>query len=169
MDIKIISGKIINFLKKYRYAVLVLVIGLILITMPTGKEKDNAGEVIKQTVPTKQITTEEQLSALLSKIQGAGTVEVMLTVAEGEEIVYQEKADTSNNTDLYSSKKDTVTVTDSQKNQAGLVRQVIPPKYLGAIVICQGADNPTVKLAIVDAVSKITGLGADCISVLKMK
>ena len=169
MDIKIISGKIINFLKKYRYAVLVLVIGLILITMPTGKEKDNAGEVIKQTVPTKQITTEEQLSALLSKIQGAGTVEVMLTVAEGEEIVYQEKADTSNNTDLYSSKKDTVTVTDSQKNQAGLIRQVIPPKYLGAIVICQGADNPTVKLAIVDAVSKITGLGADCISVLKMK
>ena len=147
MDIKIISEKIICFLKKYRYAALVLVIGLILITMPTGKEKDNAGEVVKQTVTARQITTEEQLSALLSKIQGAGTVEVMLTVAEGEEIVYQEKADTSNNTDLYSSKKDTVTVTDSQKNQEGLIRQVIPPKYLGAIVICQGADNPTVKLA----------------------
>ena len=87
MDIKIISEKIICFLKKYRYAALVLVIGLILITMPTGKEKDNATEVVKQTVPAKQITTEEQLSALLSKIQGAGTVEVMLTAPE--EKVYE--------------------------------------------------------------------------------
>lgn len=169
MDIKSISVKIILLLKKYRYAVLVLVIGLILVTIPTGKKNGDAAEIVQETVSVIPKTTDEQLSLLLSKIDGAGTVEVMLTVAEGEEIVYQENSDTSSNTDLYSSKTDTVTVTDSQKNQNGLIRQVIPPKYLGAIVLCQGADDPSVKLAIVDAVSKITGLGADCISVLKMK
>jgi stage III sporulation protein AG len=36
-------------------------------------------------------------------------------------------------------------------------------------VVCQGADDPVVKLLIVDAVSKVTGLGADKISVMKMK
>ena len=169
MDIKSISVKIILLLKKYRYAVLVLVIGLILVTIPTGKKNGDAAEIVQETDSVIPKTTDEQLSLLLSKIDGAGTVEVMLTVAEGEEIVYQENSDTSSNTDLYSSKTDTVTVTDSQKNQNGLIRQVIPPKYLGAIVLCQGADDPSVKLAIVDAVSKITGLGADCISGLKMK
>ena len=51
----------------------------------------------------------------------------------------------------------------------GLVRQVNPPEYLGAVVLCQGADNPSVKLSIVEAVSKATGLTTDRITVLKMK
>jgi hypothetical protein len=40
---------------------------------------------------------------------------------------------------------------------------------MGAIVVCQGADSPSVKLAITQAVAKITGLGTDEICVLKMK
>jgi stage III sporulation protein AG len=64
---------------------------------------------------------------------------------------------------------DTVIITDSSRNESGLIRQVNPPVYLGAIVLCQGGDRPSVRLAIVDAVSKVTGLGADRISVLKMK
>lgn len=35
-------------------------------------------------------------------------------------------------------------------------------------MVCQGADNAAVRLAIVEAVSKVTGLGANRISVLKM-
>ena len=73
-------------------------------------------------------------------------------------------SDTSNTTRI-----DTVTVTDDTRNQTGLIQQVIPPTYQGAIVVCQGADSPAVRLAIVEAVSKVTGLGADRISVLKMK
>lgn len=168
MDIKVISEKIVLIVKKYRYAILVLAIGLVLITIP-ARNNDDTTEAVKETETVSEMTTEEQLAALLSKIDGAGTVEVMLTIAEGEEIVYQENANLSNDDDSSSSNTDTVTITDSEKNQKGLVRQVIPPKYLGAVVLCQGADDPTVKLAIVDAVSKITGLGTNCISVLKMK
>ena len=49
------------------------------------------------------------------------------------------------------------------------MRQVNPPTYLGAIIICEGADDANIRLAVVDAVSKVTGLGANRISVLKMK
>lgn len=169
MDIKVTSEKIFSFFKKYRYAILVLVIGLVLTTIPTTSSSDNSDKVVEEAESVTQRTIDEQLSDLLSKIEGAGEVKVMLTVSEGEEIVYQENSDISSSDNTYSSKTDTVTITDSQKNQTGLVRQVIPPRFLGAIVLCQGADDPTVKLAIVDAVSKITGLGANCISVLKMK
>ena len=168
MEVKAVVKKLCDIFQKYRYAVLVLIIGLVLIMIPTvNREEKNEPAVEKQTV--KEISTQEKLTSLLSKIDGAGSVEVMLTVAEGEEIIYQENMDSSNDDDSSNTNIDTVTVTDAQKNQTGLVRKVNPPKYLGALVLCQGADDPIVKLAIVDAVSKITGLGTNCISVLKMK
>jgi stage III sporulation protein AG len=68
-----------------------------------------------------------------------------------------------------SANSDTVTVTDSDRNENGLIRQINPPVYSGAVVVCQGADNPQVKLSIIDAVGKLTGLGSDKISVIKMK
>ena len=93
----------------------------------------------------------------------------MLTEALGEEIIYQTNDDISNGDTSSSSRGDTVTITDSERNENGLVRQQNPPKYMGAIVVCQGGDNATVRLAIIEAVSNVTGLGADKISVLKMK
>ena len=60
-------------------------------------------------------------------------------------------------------------ITDSNRNETGLIHQRNPPKYQGAIILAMGADDPAVKLAIVDAVSNVTGLGADKISVLKMQ
>jgi stage III sporulation protein AG len=62
-----------------------------------------------------------------------------------------------------------VIITDGNRNQKPVISQVIPAKYLGAVIICQGADQPTVRLAIVEAVSKLTGLGTDRVCVLKMK
>ena len=47
--------------------------------------------------------------------------------------------------------------------------QVNPARFLGAVVVCQGADDPQVRLQVIDAVSKATGLRSNCIAVLKMK
>jgi stage III sporulation protein AG len=84
-------------------------------------------------------------------------------------MIYQTNTNTSNHTDSYSEQNDVVTVSDGNRGEAGLVRQVIPPKYMGAVVVCQGADHPAIRLAVVEAVSDLTGLGADRVSVLKMK
>ena len=60
-------------------------------------------------------------------------------------------------------------VTNEERAQNGLVKQVIPPVFQGAVVVCQGGDQPTIRLAIVEAVADATGLTADKITVLKMK
>lgn len=151
-------NEILPLLKKYRYALLVLAVGLVLMMLPSGS---GAKEPVQQALSTQEPELEERLSEILSQIEGAGKVSVLLTPAAGEETLYQIN---ENGDD-----RDTVTITDADRNEMGLVRQVNPPVYQGAIVICQGGDQPTVRLAIVDAVSKITGLGADRISVLKMK
>ncbi len=110
-----------------------------------------------------------RLAEILSKIDGAGRVEVMLTTAFGEETIYQTDNTTDQSNESVSQNIETVIVNNSNREEYGLVRQVNPPSYLGAIVVCQGGDRPAVQLAIVEAVSKITGLSSDKISVLKMK
>lgn len=112
---------------------------------------------------------QQKLSNLLSQMAGAGRVKVLLTEATGEQIFYQEDRDTSAGGQSQTTRTDTVIVTDGTHTQEGLIRQVNPPTYLGAVVLCQGADQPSVRLAITEAVANATGLGYHKITVLKMK
>lgn len=169
MDGTTLKSKLLAFLNKYKYVALILFIGLALMMIPTGKEKEP--NLVPQTsVPiSEELTASEALAQVLSTIAGAGKVQVLLTVAAGEQTIYQTDDVSSTDGETSNKQTDTVTVTDAQRNEIGLVRQIIPPIYQGAIIVCQGADSPTVRLSIVDAVSKVTGLGSDRISVLKMK
>lgn len=168
MDMKLMVSKAGEWIKKYRYAMLVLAIGIGLMIIPTPTKNTRQIQESPRESEVSQ-TMEERLEEILCQIQGAGRVEVMLTVGLGEETVYQLNEDSVISDTTSSVQTKAVTVTDSDRNQNGLIRQIIPPEYLGAIVVCQGGGDPQVQLAIVNAVSKVTGLGADRISVLKMK
>ena len=169
MDLKRISAKLLEHSKKYKYVLLIVLIGVVLITLPTGGKGGADPTVVAESVTQSDNTVNDKLSALLSKVDGAGKVEVMLTVAHGEETIFQTDNKFSQTEQSSTTQQDTVTVTDASRNQSGLIRQINPPAYLGAVILCQGADSASVRLSIVDAVSKATGLGADQISVLKMK
>lgn len=166
MDIKTIGNKSKEIITKFKYPLILLLIGLSILLIPDNKVEQSHSNVPKQENIKYQIRT-EQLSEILQTVEGAGRVHVLLSVAAGEKTIYQTNHNSSDaGTDV---KIETVIVSDSQRNEAGLVNQINPPVYLGAIVVCEGADSPAVKLAITQAVSKITGLGADSICVLKMK
>ena len=152
--------------KKYRAAAFILLLGLLLLMLPSRSTKSVPQE--QPIAESGKLTEEERLEQILSCVQGAGKVKVMLTERLGPETVYQTDSDKTSGLDSGSEEKNTVIITDQNRTEQGLISQVNPPVYLGAI-LCQGADSPTVRLAIVDAVSKITGLGSDKISVLKMK
>ena len=94
---------------------------------------------------------------------------VLLSVEKGESITYQTDVTESNSGNGLDQRSQTVLITDDARNETGLVHQKISPVYQGAIILAQGANDPKIKLSIVEAVSKVTGLGASEISVLKMK
>ena len=48
-------------------------------------------------------------------------------------------------------------------------RKTIYPQYLGAVVVCEGAASPQVRLDVLQAVAQFTGLSTDKISVLKLR
>ncbi len=161
MDLAKISEKLLSCGKKYRYPILVLLIGILLMTLPQKKTSDLTQETLPQ-AELLETDMAKDLEEILSQIKGVGKVQVLLTQATGERYEYQQDA---NNADS----ADTVIVSDADRNQSPVLVQTLPPEYLGAIIVCQGAGSPEVKLAIVEAVSRATGLTADRISVLKMK
>ena len=163
MDLGKYKGKIIALILKYKYVIIVLLIGLVLMLIPFGSESNDTVE--ETFTPQKEVSAEEKLSLILSQVHGAGEVRVLLTVSQGEEIIYQTDSEDTGET----VRIETVVITGSDRTEYGLVRKTFSETYRGAIIVCQGADDPTVRLAIVDAVSKVTGLGADKISVMKMK
>ena len=141
-------------LMKYRYVLLVALAGLALMLIPGSSE---AAESVP--VQTTEETLESRLESLLSCIDGAGEVRVLLTEEQGGEIFYQTEGEDGK----------TVLISGSDRSESGLVRTTQPPSYRGAVVVCRGADSAAVRLAVVEAVANATGLGTDRITVLKMK
>ena len=153
-----------ELVRKYRYVLLVVLAGLFLMALPDGKYTKAAPEpAAAETEPRQVLQT--WLEEILSQIQGAGRVRVLLTQREGERTVYQTDEDSTSS----GIRSDTVLLNGSDHSQTGLVQQVNPPTYLGAVIVCQGADSASVRLAIVSAVGSVTGLSTDKITVLKMK
>ena len=146
---------------KYKYPILVVFVGLGLMLLPSKTEPAPEQPVQIQ----QEQDLELRLAAILSQIDGVGRVQVLLTEESGRETLYQ--TDTQTDTDRRT--EDTVLVEDASRMETGLVRQTVEPKYRGAVILCQGADQPSVRLAVVEAVRCVTGLGADRISVLNMK
>ncbi len=168
MDIKATLGKLPGWISKYRYPILVLAIGLVLMVLP-GRKKQTQPPVTEKTVAEQSVSLSAELAQILGRIQGVGKVEVMLTVKTGEITVYQTDEDISTTETGSTVRKETVIITDSNRQETPLVTQILSPEYLGAVIVCQGANDAQVRLAVVEAVSKVTGLGTDKISVLKMK
>ncbi len=146
---------------------MIFLAGIVLMLFPTADSKKTEQQPTQVQEQAETVRLEEQLSELLSQLAGAGKVQVLLTEATGQQTVYQENRDISQQSE--STKTSTVILSDSTRGQEGLVCQVNPPTYLGAVVLCQGADLPSVRLSITEAVSNATGLGYHKITVLKMK
>ena len=147
-------------MRTYKYPILTVLVGLAILLLPTSRDPVQP-EPMVQSAPAESL--EQRLEVILSGIAGAGQVQVLLTEESGRETLYQ----TDTRSDDTSQAEDTVLVEDAARTETGLVRQTMEPKYRGAVVLCDGADQSVVRLAVVEAVSCVTGLGADRICVLK--
>lgn len=161
MDWGALRYKSVEMVKKYKYVLLVLVLGMALMALPEASE--SVEEPLEQTVETTSVSG--QLEDILAQIDGVGKVRVLLTESTGAETLYQ----TDEDSDSQSLRIETVIVSNADRTEEGLVRQVNPPIWQGAIVVCQGADRPSVRLSVVEAVANVTGISTDRITVLKMK
>lgn len=111
------------------------------------------------------------LGGNLGQIQGVGTVRVLLTVdtdgerqlAQNTELRYSGSATAPED---YSRTSEPVLL-DGGDREETVVTRTAYPTYRGALVVCQGGDRADVKLAVTEAVSALTGLSSDRVTVAK--
>ena len=162
--------------QKYKYVLLILLVGVVLLAWPTEKEPPAAANDPPLAASAVQedfsvSALEEKLAETLSKIRGAGEVTVMLTVQGGSRQVLAMDEKSTRRGDGGSETQST-TVVVSGASAAGngpvLVQQLYP-KFQGALVVCSGGEDAGVRLKLMEAVSALTGLGTDKISICKGK
>ena len=138
-------------LGKYGYVLLVIGVGAALLLWPGGGEKE--------TVLTEESGTyfdleefETKLEKALSRIEGAGEVSVVLTLAsDGRQVLAQDR-DTDGGGGGSST---TVTVGRGGGTEEVVPLQTFTPDFRGALVICQGGGEAQVRLRLVEAVSAV--------------
>ena len=123
--------------KKYQYVLLVALVGAVLLLIPSG-EKPAETAAPEEGQQFRLEELEKRLEQALGQIEGAGEVHAVLTLKSG-----------------------------SRQVQEVVPLQTLAPEYQGALIVCQGGGDPAVRLNILQAVSALTGLGADKISICK--
>ena len=103
----------------------------------------------------------------MGKIQGTGKLQVMLTLKSGSRLQLAEDTDRDEGGGEVSSSRETVTINRGSGYEDIVVTQQFYPAYQGAVVVCQGADQAAVRLAVTEAVAVLTGLSSDRITVVK--
>ncbi|HCQ74840.1 MAG TPA: hypothetical protein DIT84_08555 [Clostridiales bacterium] len=101
--------KMLDGLAKYKYPLIVLIVGLVLLLIPSGSTKSSSDGVSND--------DEQRLAAILESSRGVGNASVLISEH-------------------------------------------------GALVVCDGAADPEVKLSVIKSVEAYTGLGCDEIQVL---
>ena len=149
-------------LERFKFPLLLFALGAAILAWPSGETK-TAAQPPAET--DRSDDTQRAMQTLLSQIEGVGRVELMLTESASEETFYQTDVRVSGET------REETTVFSSGQNaqKTPVVTKTEPAPYLGAVVVCDGADSALVRLRVIQAVSALTGLGSDKISVIKMK
>lgn len=163
--------KLISYVKKYKYVALVVLAGVVLMLLPSGKgeQQTSSDQPVNVSEAYSLAETEKRLEQLLGRIRGVGQVQVMLTLKSGSSLQLAENRSTSLRDAENRQDRDVVTLNRGSGYEDVVVTEQTYPVYQGAVVVCQGAGDSSVNLAVIQAVSVLTGLGSDKITVVQWK
>ena len=151
--------------KKYKFVLLVVLVGIILMLLPVSSQTKETEEN-KSQIPQESFdlaAMEQRMEEVLGKIDGVGKLRLMLTLQSGTRLTLAE--DTQRDQDR--TQREIVTLNRGSGNQEIVITNRFYPVYQGAVVLCQGADSSAVRLAITETVQALTGLPSDRIRVAK--
>lgn len=164
------GNKLLDLLEKYKFVFLVLLAGILLLLLPSfgsGVPAARGAETPSADSSFDLSALEQKLADTLSKVEGAGKVSVVLTVKNGTRQVLAQDVTTSEKEGASEKSTTTVVTSKGSAGQEAVPLQQVYPTFQGALIVCPGGGDPTVNLQLIRAVSALTGLGADKISICK--
>ena len=141
-----------------------MAVGAALLLLPAGgRDSPQTEEPAREEGVTFDLEAFEiKLERVLSQVEGAGETRVVLTLDGGSRQVLARNQDRDGGG---GSSNSVVTVGKGSGAQEVVPLQTVAPQFRGALVVCPGGGDAQVRLKLIEAVSALTGLGADKISV----
>ena len=167
-------GEIIKKSGSLGLIAVIVVLGVILLLLPSGGDK--TAEPVTPSAPPEAAAdmtadVERQIAEALSVLEGAGKVTVLLSLHSDGEVYLATDKDyiEKSGGESREQSEEAVIINSGSSVQSPVVVKRVYPEYRGAVVVAEGADNPTVRLAITQAVTSLTGLSSDRVAVIKMQ
>lgn len=162
--------KYLETLKKYRLAAAVILLGVVLMLLPGGEKAEQSAPPAGETECFDRAAVQSEMEDILRGIDGVGELTLMLTVDAGtkRELAQDVTEEQSGGEDI-KKKTETLVLGAGSGVQNVVVTESVYPRYVGALVVCEGADSAGVRLAVTNAVSVLTALPSDRISVVRGK
>ena len=173
--------KLTALLDRFKYPLAILLLGVVLLLWPSGKDKpavaaaspSGSAETASDEGADYCRRMEQQLEALLSQVDGAGRVRVLLTLKTGPASAYQTDRSVSERregeSESLSEEEKTVILSRGSAYDEPAVVSTAYPVFQGALIVAEGGADPSVRLQLSAAVAALLDLGADRITVVKMK
>lgn len=156
--------KIKDLIEKYKYYCIAVLVGIALMLISFPENESTEVHIVEN-----QLNIRDELEDVLSDIHGAGRVSVMITTYTSVENRYlQDESITKDDLKL-DQEVETILVSKQGGGQEPIKIQDIYPLYKGALIVCDGGENPVVQLQIVKAVTSLLGISSDKITITKMK
>ena len=173
--------------------IIILIVTILIINMIWGTSDEKTEEnTVHNTTTTKLVNGEAQensnsdevensIKQILSKINGVGKVDVLITYSESSRVValYNENSkqsqtqeeDTNGGTRTIEETNNDKEIIFKEENgeKVPVTEKIVMPKMEGALIVAEGANNAEVKTNIIQAVEALTGLSTHKIQVLEMK
>ena len=163
--------KALDALKRCKYVVLTAALGIVLLLLPGGNEKKQEGGAPDAAEDFDRTALQEEMEEILSSLDGVGHLKLMLTVDGGSAYeLARDEAQTQKrsgeNTGERTQKSETVVLGSGASAEVVVTRSRFPA-FIGALVVCEGGDRAEVRLRVTQAVTALTGLATDRITVVK--
>ena len=151
--------KALQGIKKYKYVLLTALLGVLLLLLPQNEKAADSGSATPSAAEN------------FDREDGVGKLSLMLTVEGGGayELAQDETASLKargEEVDEQTRKTETV-VLGSGTSAEVVVTHSRYPRFVGALIVCEGGDRADVQLKVTQAVSALTGLSSERISVVK--
>ena len=150
-------NKKLKSIKNYEIIICLIIICIVLLIYFSvngdGKKEEKVTESVNISLTD---GLEERVGNVLSKIEGVGEVDVLITFSSSVEQVTANTQNSHSTTTSNQNNSTTTSTTTSSpiiSNQNVIVLQEKMPEIIGVIVVAAGADNPKVKINILSAVS----------------
>lgn len=153
-----------SFIKKEYILIILLTVVVILIflsgqdiTLPFSNAENKTSDNYVSSL-------ESSLQKILGEVNGAGKISVFITVEGSEEQVVLKNVETKTENGVKSTVESIVLVGGKP-----YVTKVQNPKIIGVAIVCEGADDLSVRLNITEIVTTTLSVSSESVRIIKMK